>query len=150
MPFQLRGRYRLDYLRPIAKRQTDESYFVCLPGQPPSQESPRETVATLVELTNALHQTISYGAPAKEGAASIARPKLCVDNAGHVAITAGVLLVAEMLRDLGLAARSRFPDIWRVEKVRVARKVRYMRGTEVVFAWRRLGWIGPDEWHFLQ
>src|SRR6476646_11533496 len=41
------------------KRQTDES--ISLPGwTPPSQESPRETVATLVELTKTLHQTISY------------------------------------------------------------------------------------------
>src|SRR5213082_3706729 len=41
------------------KRQTGES--ISLPGwRPPSQESPRETVATLVELTKALHRTISY------------------------------------------------------------------------------------------
>src|SRR5437588_11024071 len=41
------------------QRQTGES--ISLPGwTPPSQESPRETVATLVELTKTLHQTISY------------------------------------------------------------------------------------------
>src|ERR1700720_1494938 len=41
------------------KRQTGES--ISLPGwTAPSQESPRETVATLVELTKILHQTISY------------------------------------------------------------------------------------------
>src|SRR5437867_12079498 len=41
------------------KRQTSES--ISLPGwKAPSQESPRETVATLVELTKILHQTISY------------------------------------------------------------------------------------------
>src|SRR5207245_3024571 len=41
------------------KRQTGES--ISLPGwRPPSQESPRETVATLVELTKTLHRTISY------------------------------------------------------------------------------------------
>src|SRR6476620_974306 len=64
------------------KRQTNES--ISLPGWiPPSQESPRETVATLVELTNTLHQTISYERR-EEGAAQSP---------------------AEILRDLGLAAR---------------------------------------------
>src|SRR6266853_635640 len=64
------------------KRQTDES--ISLPGWTvPSQESPRETVATLVELTKTLHQTISYERR-EEGAAQSP---------------------AETLRDLGLAAR---------------------------------------------
>src|SRR6266700_1294978 len=41
------------------KRQTGES--ISFPGwKPPSRESPRETVATLVELTKTLHRTISY------------------------------------------------------------------------------------------
>src|SRR5882762_1587055 len=82
------------------KRQTDES--ISLPGWiPPSQESPRETVATLVELTNALHQTISYERR-EEGAAQSPAETLrrqrgaCRDTA---------VLLAEMLRDLGLAAR---------------------------------------------
>jgi transglutaminase-like putative cysteine protease len=58
-------------------------------------------VATLVELTNALHQTISYERR-EEGAAQSPAETLrrqrgaCRDTA---------VLLAEMLRDLGLAAR---------------------------------------------
>ena len=84
----------------IANVKPDES--ISLPGwTPPSQESPRETVATLVELTNALHQTISYERR-EEGAAQSPAETLrrqrgaCRDTA---------VLLAEMLRDLGLAAR---------------------------------------------
>ena len=82
------------------KRQTGES--ISLPGwRPPSQESPRETVATLVELTKTLHQTISYERR-EEGAAQSPAETLrrqrgaCRDTA---------VLLAELLRDLGLAAR---------------------------------------------
>jgi transglutaminase-like putative cysteine protease len=82
------------------KRQTGES--ISLPGwMAPSQESPRETVATLVELTKILHQTISYERR-EEGAAQSPAETLrrqrgaCRDTA---------VLLAEMLRDLGLAAR---------------------------------------------
>ena len=82
------------------KRQTGEP--ISLPGwKAPSQESPRETVATLVELTKTLHQTISYERR-EEGAAQSPAETLhrqrgaCRDTA---------VLLAEMLRDLGLAAR---------------------------------------------
>jgi transglutaminase-like putative cysteine protease len=82
------------------KPQTGES--ISLPGwTAPSQESPRETVATLVELTKILHQTISYERR-EEGAAQSPAETLrrqrgaCRDTA---------VLLAEMLRDLGLAAR---------------------------------------------
>ena len=82
------------------KRQTGES--VLLPDwRPPSQESPRETVATLVELTKTLHRTISYERR-EEGAAQSPVETLrrqrgaCRDTA---------VLLAEMLRDLDLAAR---------------------------------------------
>src|SRR6266480_1634623 len=82
------------------RRQTDES--ISLPGwTPPSQESPRETVATLVELTQALYQTISYERR-EEGAAQSPAETLrrqrgaCRDTA---------VLLTEILRGLGLAAR---------------------------------------------
>src|SRR5213082_3848659 len=82
------------------KRQTGES--ISLPvWRLPSRESPRETVATLVELTKALHRTISYERR-EEGAAQSPAETLrrqrgaCRDTA---------VLLAEMLRDLGLAAR---------------------------------------------
>jgi Transglutaminase-like superfamily/Bacterial transglutaminase-like N-terminal region len=82
------------------KRQTDES--ISLPGwKPPSPESPRETVATLMELTQTLYQTISYERR-EEGAAQSPAETLrrqrgaCRDTA---------VLLAEILRDLGLAAR---------------------------------------------
>src|SRR5438270_13567272 len=82
------------------KRQTDES--ISLPGwRPPSAESPRETVATLVELTEALHQTIFYERREEGAAQSPAetlrrQPVACRDTA---------VLLAEILRGLGLAAR---------------------------------------------
>ena len=82
------------------KRQTGES--ISLPGwTPPSQESPRETVATLVELTNALHQTISY--ERREEGAAQSPAETCSRQRGACRDTA--VLLAEMLRDLGLAAR---------------------------------------------
>src|SRR6266550_974430 len=82
------------------KRQTGES--ISFPDwKPPSRESPRETLATLVELTKTLHLTISYERR-EEGAAQSPAETLhrqrgaCRDTA---------VLLAEMLRDLGLAAR---------------------------------------------
>jgi transglutaminase-like putative cysteine protease len=82
------------------KRQTTES--LSLPGWvPPSEKSARETVATLVELTKLLHQTISYERR-EEGAAQLPAETLrrqrgaCRDTA---------VLLAEILRDVGLAAR---------------------------------------------
>jgi len=57
------------------KRQSGES--ISLPGwRPPSRESPRETVATLVELTKTLHRTISYERR-EEGAALAVIPRYC-------------------------------------------------------------------------
>src|SRR2546428_4547637 len=81
------------------KRQTGES--ISLPGwRPPSQEPPRETVATLVELTQLLHRTISYERR-EEGAAQSPAETLrrqrgaCRDTA---------VLLAGLLRGLGLGA----------------------------------------------
>ena len=82
------------------KRQTSES--ISVPGwKAPSHESPRETVATLVELTKTLYQTISYERR-EEGAAQSPAETLRRQQGACRDIA---VLLAEILRDLGLAAR---------------------------------------------
>ncbi len=119
------------------KRQTGES--VSLPDwRPPSQESPRETVATLVELTKTLHRTISYERR-EEGAAQSPAETLrrqrgaCRDTA---------VLLAELLRDLGLAARVVSGYLRETDE-----EVRRAEGS--LHAWTEVflpgaGWIGLD------
>jgi len=119
------------------KRQTSES--LSLPGwKPPSRESPRETVAMLVELTKALHRIISYERR-EEGAAQSPAETLhrqrgaCRDTA---------VLLAEMLRDLGLAARVVSGYLRETDE-----EVRRAEGS--LHAWTEVflpgaGWIGLD------
>jgi len=119
------------------KRQTDES--ISLPGwRPPSAESPRETVATLVELTKTLHRTISYERR-EEGAAQSPAETLrrqrgaCRDTA---------VLLAELLRDLGLAARVVSGYLRETDE-----EVRRAEGS--LHAWTEVflpgaGWVGLD------
>jgi transglutaminase-like putative cysteine protease len=119
------------------KRQTGES--ISLPGwKAPSQESPREIVATLVELTKTLHQTISYERR-EEGAAQSPAQTLrrqrgaCRDTA---------VLLAEMLRDLGLAARVVSGYLREADE-----EVRRAEGS--LHAWTEVflpgaGWVGLD------
>jgi len=119
------------------KRQTGES--VSLPDwRPPSQESPRETVATLVELTKTLHRTISYERR-EEGAAQSPAETLrrqrgaCRDTA---------VLLAELLRDLGLAARVVSGYLRETDQ-----EVRRAEGS--LHAWTEVflpgaGWVGLD------
>ncbi|HEY4757533.1 MAG TPA: transglutaminase family protein [Chthoniobacterales bacterium] len=119
------------------KRQTTES--LSLPGWvPPSEKSPRETVATLVELTKLLHQTISYERR-EEGAAQLPAETLrrqrgaCRDTA---------VLLAEILRDLGLAARVVSGFLREADE-----NVRRAEGS--LHAWAEVflpgaGWVGLD------
>src|SRR6478609_3703601 len=82
------------------QRQTRDA--LSLPDwTPPMQELPRETVATLVELTKLLHRTISYQRR-EEGAAQAPAETLRLRR-GACRDTA--VLFAEILRDAGLAAR---------------------------------------------
>ena len=82
------------------QRQTGDK--ISLPGwRLPMQDSPRETVATLVELTKLLHHTISYQRR-EEGAAQAPAETLRLRR-GACRDTA--VLLAEILRDTGLAAR---------------------------------------------
>jgi transglutaminase-like putative cysteine protease len=81
-------------------RQTSDS--LSLPDwTPPRLQSPRETVSTLVELTNLLHRTIAYQRR-EEGAAQAPAETLRL-RSGACRDTA--VLLAELLRDAGLAAR---------------------------------------------
>ena len=68
---------------------------------PPTSGSPRETVAILVELTRLLHRTISYQRR-EEGAAQAPAETL---RLGRGACRDTAVLLAEILRDAGLAAR---------------------------------------------
>jgi transglutaminase-like putative cysteine protease len=119
------------------KRQTTES--LSLPGWvPPSEKSARETVATLVELTKLLHQTISYERR-EEGAAQLPAETLrrqrgaCRDTA---------VLLAEILRDVGLAARVVSGFLREADE-----NVRSAEGS--LHAWAEVflpgaGWVGLD------
>ena len=82
------------------QRQTDDVLSLS-DWTPPMQELPRETVATLVELTKLLHRTISYQRR-EEGAAQAPAETLRLRR-GACRDTA--VLLAEMLRDAGLATR---------------------------------------------
>jgi transglutaminase-like putative cysteine protease len=119
------------------KRQTTES--LSLPGWvPPSEKSARETVATLVELTKLLHQTVSYERR-EEGAAQLPAETLrrqrgaCRDTA---------VLLAEILRDVGLAARVVSGFLREADE-----NVRSAEGS--LHAWAEVflpgaGWVGLD------
>src|SRR5947208_6709177 len=119
------------------KRQTRES--LSLPGwKPPSRESPRETVATLVELTKTFHRTISYERR-EEGAAQSPVETLCRQR-GACRDTA--VLLAEILRDLGLAARVVSGFLREADE-----NVRRAEGS--LHAWAEVflpgaGWVGLD------
>lgn len=85
-----------------AYRQRQSRGPIVLPGwRVPSQRSRGGTVQSLVELTRTIHQTIQYQrreeGPARSPAETVRRKRgACRDVA---------FLLAEMLRDLGLAAR---------------------------------------------
>ena len=82
------------------QRQTSDP--ISVPGwTPPTPDSPRETVAALVELTRLLNQTISYERR-EEGAAQSPAETL---RLGRGACRDTAVLLAEVLRDAGLAAR---------------------------------------------
>lgn len=117
------------------KRQTDDAISL-LGWKAPSQESPRETVATLVELTKTLHRTISYERR-EEGAAQPPAETLRRER-GACRDTA--VLLAEILRDLGLAARV-------VSGYLAGEEGRHAAGS--LHAWTEVflpdaGWVGLD------
>lgn len=119
------------------QRQSNES--LSLPGWiAPTQESPRETVATLVELTRLLHRAISYQRR-EEGAAQPPAETLrllcgaCRDTA---------VLLAEILRDAGVAARVVSGYLRETDE-----EIRRAEGS--LHAWTEVflpgaGWVGLD------
>ena len=119
------------------KRQTGDA--LSLPDwTPPMQESPRETVATLVELTKLLHQTITYQRR-EEGAAQAPAETLRLRN-GACRDTA--VLLAEILRDAGLAARVVSGYLREADE-----QIRRAEGS--LHAWAEVflpgaGWVGLD------
>jgi transglutaminase-like putative cysteine protease len=119
------------------QRQTDGS--LALPGwSRPTEESPRQTVATLVELTRLLHQTISYQRR-EEGAAQPPAETLRL-RCGACRDTS--VLLAEILRDIGLAARVVSGYLREADE-----EIRRAEGS--LHAWTEVflpgaGWIGLD------
>jgi transglutaminase-like putative cysteine protease len=119
--------------------QRQGSDALSLPGwTPPTQERPRETVATLVELTKLLHRTISYQRR-EEGAAQAPAETLRLRR-GACRDTA--VLLAEMLRDSGLAARVVSGYLREADE-----EIRRAEGS--LHAWTEVflpgaGWVGLD------
>ena len=119
------------------QRQSDNA--LSLPGwTPPTQKQPRETVATLVELTKLLHRTISYQRR-EEGAAQAPAETLRLRR-GACRDTA--VLLAEMLRDAGLAVRVVSGYLREADE-----EIRRAEGS--LHAWTEVflpgaGWVGLD------
>jgi transglutaminase-like putative cysteine protease len=119
------------------QRQTGDA--LSLPDwTPPMQELPRETVATLVELTKLLHRTISYQRR-EEGAAQAPAETL---RLRHGACRDTAVLLAEILRDAGLAARVVSGYLRETDE-----EIRRAEGS--LHAWTEVflpgaGWIGLD------
>jgi transglutaminase-like putative cysteine protease len=119
------------------QRQTDDVLSLS-DWTPPMQELPRETVATLVELTKLLHRTISYQRR-EEGAAQAPAETLRLRR-GACRDTA--VLLAEMLRDAGLATRVVSGYLREADE-----EIRRAEGS--LHAWAEVflpgaGWIGLD------
>jgi transglutaminase-like putative cysteine protease len=99
MPFVYEREF-LSFLRPFQRRRSRGE--IALPGwSRPEQASRRGTIEVLVELTRAIHEAIQYErreeGPARSPAETLRRKRgACRDVA---------VLLAEMLRQLGLAAR---------------------------------------------
>jgi transglutaminase-like putative cysteine protease len=119
------------------QRQTGDK--ISLPGwRLPMQDSPRETVATLVELTKLLHHTISYQRR-EEGTAQAPAETLRLRR-GACRDTA--VLLAEILRDTGLAARVVSGYLRETDE-----EIRRAEGS--LHAWTEVflpgaGWVGLD------
>lgn len=87
-------------LAPFRERRTSDELIV--PGwEPPSAKKPRETVATLVDLNRVLHECIGYERR-EEGSARAPAETL---RLGRGACRDVSVLLAEILREMGLAAR---------------------------------------------
>ena len=119
------------------QRQTDDP-LVLAGWTPPTPESPRETVATLVELTKLLHRTISYQRR-EQGAAQAPAETLHL-QCGACRDTA--VLLAEILRDSGLAARVVSGYLREADE-----QIRRAEGS--LHAWTEVflpgaGWVGLD------
>ena len=104
----------------------------------PTTGTPRETVATLVELTKLLHRTISYRRR-EEGAAQAPAETLRL-RSGACRDTA--VLLAEILRDAGMAARVVSGYLREADE-----EIRRAEGS--LHAWTEVflpgaGWVGLD------
>lgn len=122
---------------PYRRRQTSD--VMILPGWAmPTQQSTRGTLDTLVELVRALHQSIGYERR-EEGAA---RPPAETLRIMRGACRDVAVLLAEILRDMGLAARLVSGYLRETDE-----QVRHAEGS--MHAWTEVflpgaGWVGLD------
>jgi transglutaminase-like putative cysteine protease len=99
IPFDYNGRVA-ELLAPYRKRRVKEN--LPLPcWEPPTAKKPRGTVETLVELNKRLHECIGYERREEGGALSPAETL----RRGRGACRDVSVLLAELLRQMGLAAR---------------------------------------------
>ena len=124
-------------LAPFCERRTSDELIV--PGwEPPSAKKPRETVATLVELNRVLHESIGYERR-EEGSARAPAETL---RLGRGACRDVSVLLAEILREMGLAARLTSGYLRETDETTRRAEGSLHAWTEVFLP--GAGWIGLD------
>jgi transglutaminase-like putative cysteine protease len=124
-------------LAPFRERRTSDELIV--PGwEPPSARKPRETVATLVELNRVLHECIGYERR-EEGSARAPAETL---RLGRGACRDVSVLLAEILREMGLAARLTSGYLRETDETTRRAEGSLHAWTEVFLP--GAGWIGLD------
>jgi transglutaminase-like putative cysteine protease len=124
-------------LAPFRKRRTSDELVV--PGwEPPSAKKPRETVATLVDLNRVLHECIGYERR-EEGSARAPAETL---RLGRGACRDVSVLLAEILREMGLAARLTSGYLRETDETTRRAEGSLHAWTEVFLP--GAGWIGLD------
>ena len=124
-------------LAPFRERRTSDELVV--PNwKPPSANKPRETVATLVELTRVLHECVGYERR-EEGSARSPAETL---RLGRGACRDVSVLLAEILRDMGLAARLTSGYLRETDETTRRAEGSLHAWTEVFLP--GAGWIGLD------
>ncbi len=136
LPFP--GQEELAPLRGVYSRRLSRG-AIALPGwTSPTEQSPRGTVSTLVEITRTIHETIAYErreeGPARSPAETLRRKRgACRDVA---------VLLAEILRGLGLGARI-VSGYLREADDSIRRAERSLHAWTEVFL-PGAGWVGLD------
>lgn len=127
----------LTILAPFRERRTSDQLIV--PGwEPPSAKKPRETVATLAALNRVLHECMGYERR-EEGSARAPAETL---RLGRGACRDVSVLLAEILREMGLAARLTSGYLRETDETTRRAEGSLHAWTEVFLP--GAGWIGLD------